>query len=80
MKRAGAFGSADWVRTQLYYTTLSLDLHDRDPAGLDPDAVTRELYKRVPAVDVARRQPHVCELRASDRLLVELLHVLCSTR
>jgi thimet oligopeptidase len=44
MKRAGAFGRADWVRTQLYYTTLSLDLHDQDPAGLDPDAVTRELY------------------------------------
>ena len=45
MKRAGAFGRADWIRTQLYYTTLSLDLHDRDPAGLDLDAVTRELYK-----------------------------------
>jgi len=44
MKRAGAFGRADWVRTQLYYTTLSLDLHDRDAAGLDPDAITRELY------------------------------------
>ena len=45
MKRAGAFGRADWVRSQLYYTTLSLDLHDRDPEGLDPDAVTRELYR-----------------------------------
>jgi thimet oligopeptidase len=44
MKRAGAFGRADWVRTQLYYTTLSLDLHDQDPAGIDPDAMTRELY------------------------------------
>jgi thimet oligopeptidase len=46
MKRAGAFGRADWVRTQLYYTTLSLDLHDQDPAGIDPDVVTRELYKQ----------------------------------
>jgi thimet oligopeptidase len=45
MKRADAFGRADWVRSQLYYTTLSLDLHDQDPAGLDPDAVTRELYR-----------------------------------
>jgi thimet oligopeptidase len=45
MKRAGSFGRADWVRAQLYYTTLSLDLHDQDPAGLDPDMVTRELYK-----------------------------------
>ena len=44
MKRAGAFGRADWMRTQLYYTTLSLDLHDRDPEALDPDAMTRELY------------------------------------
>jgi thimet oligopeptidase len=44
MKRAGAFGRADWIRTQLYYTTLSLDLHDQDPAGLDPDAVARDLY------------------------------------
>ena len=44
MRRAGAFGRADWVRTQLYYTTLSLDLHDQDPAGIDLDAMTRELY------------------------------------
>ncbi|MGD0958155.1 MAG: M3 family metallopeptidase [Candidatus Acidiferrales bacterium] len=46
MKRAGAFGRADWVRTQLYYTTLSLDLHDQDAASIDPDAMTRELYGR----------------------------------
>ena len=46
MKRAGAFGRADWIRTQLYYTTLSLDLHDQDPAGIDPDVMTRELYKQ----------------------------------
>jgi thimet oligopeptidase len=45
MKLAGAFGRADWVRAQLYYTTLSLDLHDQDPAGLDLDAVTERLYK-----------------------------------
>ena len=45
MKLAGAFGRADWVRAQLYYTTLSLDLHDEDPAGLDLDAVTKRLYQ-----------------------------------
>jgi thimet oligopeptidase len=45
MKLAGAFGRADWVRAQLYYTTLSLDLHDQDPAGLDLDAITERLYK-----------------------------------
>jgi thimet oligopeptidase len=45
MKLAGSFGRADWVRSQLYYTTLSLDLHDQDPAGLDLDGTTRRLYK-----------------------------------
>jgi thimet oligopeptidase len=45
MKIAGAFGRADWVRSQLYYTTLSLDLHDQDPAGLDLDTITRRLYE-----------------------------------
>jgi thimet oligopeptidase len=45
MKGASAFGRADWVRSQLYYTTLSLDVHDRDPKGLDLDAVTKELFE-----------------------------------
>ncbi|HUH62743.1 MAG TPA: M3 family metallopeptidase [Terracidiphilus sp.] len=45
MKLAGAFGRADWVRTQLYYTTLSLDLHDQDPAGIDLDRIAKELYQ-----------------------------------
>jgi thimet oligopeptidase len=45
MKLAGSFGRADWVRAQLYYTTLSLDLHDQDPAKLDLDETTRRLYR-----------------------------------
>ena len=45
MKLAGAFGRADWVRSQLYYTTLSLDLHDQDPTGIDLDKVTKSLYE-----------------------------------
>jgi thimet oligopeptidase len=45
MKLAGAFGRADWVRSQLYYTTLSLDLHDHDPATIDLDETTRRLYE-----------------------------------
>ena len=45
MKLAGAFGRADWMRSQLYYTTLSLDLHDQDPAGLDLDNITRQLHQ-----------------------------------
>ncbi len=46
MKLAGAFGRADWIRTQLYYTTLALNLHDEDPTGIDPDVMTRGLYKQ----------------------------------
>lgn len=49
MKLAAAFGRADGMRTQIYYTTLSLDLHDReDPAdipNLDLDAITHQLYQ-----------------------------------
>ena len=45
MKLAGAFGRADWVRSQLYYTTLSLDLHDQNPAALDLDILTKRLYE-----------------------------------
>jgi thimet oligopeptidase len=45
MKLAGAFGRADWVRSQLFYTSLSLDLHDQDPAGIDLDRVTKSLYQ-----------------------------------
>jgi len=45
MKLAGAFGRADWMRSQLYYTTLSLDLHDQDPAGLDLDRTAKKLYQ-----------------------------------
>jgi thimet oligopeptidase len=47
MKLAGAFGRADWVRSQLYYTTLSLDLHDQEPKGLDLDATTKRLYEEL---------------------------------
>jgi thimet oligopeptidase len=50
MNRAGAFGRADWVRTQLFYTNYALDVHDRDPdapgAALDLDALLRADYER----------------------------------
>jgi thimet oligopeptidase len=50
MNQAGAFGRADWVRTQLFYTNYALDVHDRDPdaAGeeLDLDALLRADYQR----------------------------------
>jgi thimet oligopeptidase len=46
MKQAGSFGRADGMRTQIYYTTLSLDLHDRDPKTIDLDRSIRELYQQ----------------------------------
>ena len=50
MNQAGAFGRADWVRTQLFYTNYALDVHDRDPdaagAALDLDALLRADYER----------------------------------
>ena len=46
MNRAGAFGRADWVRTQLFYTTYSLMTHTTDPATLDLDALFQELYAK----------------------------------
>ena len=46
MNRAGAFGRADWVRTQLFYTRFSLDVHYCDPATLDLDALLKEEYQR----------------------------------
>jgi thimet oligopeptidase len=46
MNRAGAFGRADWVRTQIYYTTYSLETHRIPPAQLDPDQLLKDLYER----------------------------------
>ncbi len=44
MNRAGAFGRADSVRTQLFYTTCSLKTHTEDPATLDLDRLFQSLY------------------------------------
>ena len=46
MNKAGAFGRADSIRTQLFYTSYSLDTHRLDPATLDLDALLQEDYKR----------------------------------
>lgn len=50
MNQAGAFGRADWVRTQLFYTNYSLDVHDCDPDSpehpLDLDALLKAEYER----------------------------------
>jgi thimet oligopeptidase len=46
MNRAGAFGRADGIRTQLYYTTCSLQTHTEDPAALNLDQLFKSLYTR----------------------------------
>jgi thimet oligopeptidase len=46
MNRASAFGRADSMRTQLYYTTCSLKTHTEDPATLDLDHLFESLYAR----------------------------------
>ncbi|HYK34916.1 M3 family metallopeptidase [Alloacidobacterium sp.] len=46
MNRAGAFGRADWVRTQLFYTTYSLDTHYDDPATLNLDVLLQADYTK----------------------------------
>jgi thimet oligopeptidase len=46
MNRASAFGRADGIRTQLVYTSYSLDTHNTDPATLDLDAMLQSEYKR----------------------------------
>jgi thimet oligopeptidase len=46
MNRAGAFGRADGVRTQLFYTNCSLMTHTEDPATLNLDLLFESLYTR----------------------------------
>ncbi len=46
MNRAGAFGISDAVRTQLFYTSYSLDTHRLHPATLDLDQLLEEDYRR----------------------------------
>lgn len=46
MTSAAAFGRGSWVQAQLFYSTLSLDLHNRDPKTVDLDAILQQDYKR----------------------------------
>jgi thimet oligopeptidase len=43
MKAASEFGKGLYVRQQMFYAALSLDLHTRNPDGLDTSAVVAEL-------------------------------------
>ncbi len=46
MNRASAFGRASWVQGQLFYSTYSLDVHERAPDAIDLDAMLRADYTR----------------------------------
>jgi thimet oligopeptidase len=43
MRRAGEFSRGAAVRTDALYARFSLSLHDRDPAGVEPNEVYREI-------------------------------------
>ena len=46
MNRASAYGRAGWTQGQLFYSTYSLDVHDRAPETIDLDAILHEDYTR----------------------------------
>ena len=46
MRKADEFGKGLRVRQQMFYAATSLQLHDRDPAGLDATALVAELQAR----------------------------------
>ena len=46
MNRASAYGRAGWVQAQLFYSTYSLDVHDRAPDTVDLDALLRSDFTR----------------------------------
>jgi thimet oligopeptidase len=46
MRAADEYGKGLWVRQQMFYAALSLELHRRDPAGLDTTALAAELEAR----------------------------------
>ncbi|MFP2904862.1 M3 family metallopeptidase, partial [Pyxidicoccus sp. 3LFB2] len=46
MRRADAFGKGLWLRQQLFYAAVSLQLHTLDPAGLDTTSRVKGLQER----------------------------------
>jgi len=46
MNRASAFGRGAWVQRQLFYSTYSMDLHDRAPEAIDLDAILKTDFTR----------------------------------
>ncbi len=75
MNRASAFGRADSIRTQLVYTSYSLDTHNTDPDTLDLDAPASARIQALFPLRLDRGQQDVRELRPPGRVFVELLHL-----
>ena len=46
MRAADEYGKGLWARQQMFYAALSLELHRRDPATLDPTRLVAELQER----------------------------------
>jgi thimet oligopeptidase len=46
MRRANAFGKGLWLRQQLFYAAVSLQLHTVNPAGLDTTTEVKALQER----------------------------------
>jgi thimet oligopeptidase len=46
MNAADAYGRGGWLQGQLMYATYALQLHDRAPGSVDPDALWQEDAKR----------------------------------
>jgi thimet oligopeptidase len=46
MRAADEYGKGLMVRQQMFYAAVSLELHRRDPAGLDPGALCDQLMSR----------------------------------
>jgi thimet oligopeptidase len=46
MKRAEEFGKGLRVRRQMVYAQISLSFYNQDPAGLDTDALVRQIGER----------------------------------
>jgi thimet oligopeptidase len=46
MRAADELGKGLWVRQQMFYAAISLNLYSRDPKDVDATALTRELQER----------------------------------
>lgn len=51
MRRARDFGKGIWVRHQMFYAAISLQLHQLDPKDLDTDKLVQALQERYSAFD-----------------------------